>query len=176
MSKSYDDLMAAFAGESQANRKYLAFAKKADDEGYPQVAKLFRAAAAAETVHALTHFKNAGEIKSTAENLQAAVVGENYEATTMYPNFIADATAEGEKGALRSFTYALAAEKVHEQLYRAALQNLAEKPTEVTPFTTVVALTTIFPRIVGTPGNENRPSAPAVDDTPSTVTAAPATG
>ena len=131
MSKSSDDLMAAFAGESQANRKYLAFAKKADDEGYPQVAKLFRAAAAAETVNALTHFKTAGQIKSTAENLQAAVDGEHYEATTMYPDFIADATAEGEKGALRSFTYAMEAEKVHEQLYRAALQNLAEKPTEV---------------------------------------------
>ena len=131
MSKSSDDLKAAFAGESQANRKYLAFAKKADEEGYPQVARLFRAAAAAETVHALTHFRTLGEIKSTAENLQVAVAGENYEAATMYPEFIADATAEGDKGALRSFTYALAAEKVHEELYRAALQNLAEKPTEV---------------------------------------------
>lgn len=131
MSKSFDGLQTAFAGESQANRKYLAFAKKADQEGYPQAAKLFRAAAAAETVHALTHFRTLGEIKSTAENLQAAISGENYEATTMYPEFIADATAEGETSALRSFTYALSAEKVHEELYRAALQNLAEKPTEV---------------------------------------------
>ena len=131
MSKSSDGLKAAFAGESQANRKYLAYAKKADDEGFPQVAKLFRAAGAAETVHALTHFRTLGEIKSTTENLQAAIDGESYEATTMYPEFIADATAEGDKGALRSFTYALAAEKVHEELYRAALQNLADKPTEV---------------------------------------------
>ena len=131
MSKSTDGLNEAFAGESQANRKYLAFAKRADEEGYPQIAKLFRAAAAAETVHALTHFRTLGEIKSTAENLQAAITGENYESTVMYPEFIQNATDEGEKGALRSFNYALAAEKVHEELYRAALQNLAEKPTEI---------------------------------------------
>ena len=131
MSKSTDGLKAAFAGESQANRKYLAFAKKADEEGFPQVARLFRAAAAAETVHALTHFKTLGEIKSTAENLQAAVDGEAYEATTMYPEFIQSAIAEGDKAAQRSFNYALSAEKVHEELYRAALKNLADKPTEV---------------------------------------------
>jgi rubrerythrin len=131
MSKSAEDLMAAFAGESQANRKYLAFAKKADDEGYPQVARLFRAAAAAETVHALAHFKTAGEIKTTAENLQAAVDGEHYEAIAMYPDFIKDAVAEENKPAQVSFFRALEAEKVHEQLYTAALQNLAEKPTEL---------------------------------------------
>ena len=131
MSKSVDDLWAAFAGESQANRKYLAFAKKADDEGYPQIARLFRAAAHAETVHALAHFKALDEIKTTAENLQAGVNGENYEWVTMYPEFIQDAEADGNKRALNSFRNAMAAEKIHEQLYRDALSNIANQPTEV---------------------------------------------
>ncbi|KAF0111294.1 MAG: rubrerythrin [Chloroflexi bacterium] len=129
MTKSYDDLMAAFAGESQANRKYLAFAKKADEEGFSQVARLFRAAAAAETVHALTHFRTAGEVKSTQENLKSAIAGEHYENTTMYPAFIKDAEAEGEAKALKSFTWANEAEKVHEMLYKEALETLG-KPGE----------------------------------------------
>lgn len=129
MTKSYDDLMAAFAGESQANRKYLAFAKKADDEGFAQTARLFRAAAAAETVHALTHFRTAGEVKSTQENLKAAIEGESYESTTMYPQFIKDAEAEGDAKALKSFTWANEVEKVHELLYRDALATLG-KPGE----------------------------------------------
>ncbi|MBA4374866.1 MAG: rubrerythrin [Anaerolinea sp.] len=129
MTKSYDDLMAAFAGESQANRKYLAFAKKADEEGFSQVARLFRAAAAAETVHALTHFRSAGEVKSTQENLKSAIAGEHYENTTMYPAFIKDAEAEGEAKALKSFTWANEAEKVHEMLYKEALETLG-KPGE----------------------------------------------
>ena len=126
MTKSYDDLMAAFAGESQANRKYLAFAKKADDEGYAQVARLFRAAAAAETVHALTHFRTAGEIKSTEENLKAAVAGEHYENSEMYPSFMKDAEAEGDAKALKSFTWANEAEKIHEMLYKEALETLGK--------------------------------------------------
>lgn len=130
MSKSYDDLMSAFAGESQANRKYLAFAKKADDDGFPQVARLFRAAAAAETVHALTHFRTAGEVKSTEENLKAAIEGEHYENTEMYPGFIKDAEAEGDAKALRSFTWANEVEKIHEGLYREALASLG-KPGEI---------------------------------------------
>ncbi len=129
MTKSYDDLMAAFAGESQANRKYLAFAKKADEEGYAQVARLFRAAAAAETVHALTHFRTAGEVKSTEENLQAAIEGEHYENSEMYPSFMKDAEAEGDAKALKSFTWANEAEKIHEMLYREALETLG-KPGE----------------------------------------------
>lgn len=129
MTKSYDDLMAAFAGESQANRKYLAFAKKADDEGFAQVARLFRAAAAAETVHALTHFRTAGEVKSTEENLKTAVAGEHYENSEMYPAFIKDAEAEGDTKALRSFTWANEVEKVHEMLYKEALETLG-KPGE----------------------------------------------
>ena len=129
MTKSYDDLMAAFAGESQANRKYLAFAKKADEDGFAQVAKLFRAAAAAETVHAHNHFRAAGEVKTTEENLKTAIAGEHYENSEMYPAFLKDAEAEGDKRALRSFNYANEVEKVHEQLYKDALASLG-KPGE----------------------------------------------
>lgn len=124
MSKTSNDLKEAFAGESQANRKYTAFAQKADADGLPQVAKLFRAAAHAETVHALNHFRALDEVKDTAANLEAAISGENYEVVSMYPGFIADAEAEGEKKALRSFTYAYEVEKVHEALYRGALEAL----------------------------------------------------
>jgi len=129
MTKVYDDLMAAFAGESQANRKYLAFAKKADIDGFPQVARLFRAAAAAETVHALTHFRTADEVKTTEENLKAAIEGESYENTVMYPGFIEDAKAEANSKAERSFNWANEAEKIHEMLYREALATLG-KPGE----------------------------------------------
>ena len=128
MSKTGEDLQAAFAGESQANRKYTAFAKKADDEGYHQVAKLFRAAAAAETVHALNHFRTMEGVQSTAENLKTAIAGESYEVTTMYPAMITDAEVEGIKRALTSFKHAYEVEKVHEALYRKALEML-EKET-----------------------------------------------
>jgi rubrerythrin len=120
MSKSLDNLKTAFAGESQANRKYLAFAKKADEESFPQIAKLFRAAAAAETVHAHNHLRAMDGVKSTAENLEAAVAGENYEVVSMYPPMLAVAEAEGEKRAARSFRWALEVEKIHEALYRKA--------------------------------------------------------
>ena len=130
MSKTIDNLKAAFAGESQANRKYLAFAKKADEEGHKQVAKLFRAAAHAETVHALNHFKAAGEIKSTAENLQAAIGGENYEVVSMYPPMLAEAETAGEKVAARSFRWALEVEKIHEALYRKAAELLGKQMPE----------------------------------------------
>jgi rubrerythrin len=129
MTKSYDDLMAAFAGESQANRKYLAFAKKADEDGFAQVARLFRAAAAAETVHAHNHLRVAGEVKTTEENLKSAIAGEHYENTEMYPAFIKDAEADDDKKALRSFNYANEVEKVHEMLYMEALATLG-KPGE----------------------------------------------
>jgi len=122
MTKSEENLNAAFAGESQANRKYLAFAEKADKEGFPQVAKLFRAAAAAETVHAHSHLRVLGGIKSTKENLQAAVEGEHHEFTEMYPEFIEDAKAEDNKGAERTFNYANEVEKIHHKLYETALE------------------------------------------------------
>ncbi len=117
-----ENLRAAFAGESQANRKYTAFAKKADAEGKKQVARVFRAAAYAETVHALNHFKVLGEVKSTAENLKVGMQGESYEFEQMYPKFLAEAEKEGVTGAVRSFKFALEAEKGHYDLYETALK------------------------------------------------------
>ena len=122
MTKSEENLKAAFAGESQANRKYLAFAVKADKEGFPQVAKIFRAAAEAETVHAHNHLREFGGIKSTQENIRAAIDGEHYEFTKMYPEFLEDARKEINKGAERSFTYANEVEKIHHKLYTNALK------------------------------------------------------
>ena len=119
-----DNLKAAFAGESQANRTYLAFAKKADAEGFPQIARLFRAAADAETVHAHAHLRVLGGIKSTAENLEAAMAGEGHEFRAMYPEFVATAEAEGNKQALTSFRFAMAVEEVHFNLYTEALEAL----------------------------------------------------
>ena len=124
MSKSEQHLRDAFAGESQANRKYLAFAAKADKEGYPQVAKLFRAAGAAETVHAHAHLRALGEIGNTADNLKVAVDGETHEFKQMYPEMIQDAKEEGNKKAERSFVYANEVEQVHAKLYQNALDNL----------------------------------------------------
>lgn len=123
MSKTMDNLQEAFAGESQANRKYLAFAKQADKEGLPQVAKLFRAAAAAETIHAHSHLKAMNGIGSTIENLKEAVAGETHEFKEMYPPMIEAAKAEGNKSATRTFTYANEVEKVHAELYQKALDN-----------------------------------------------------
>jgi rubrerythrin len=122
MSKSVDNLKAAFAGESMANRRYLAFAKKADQAGFPQIARLFRAAAAAETVHAHNHLRAMDGLKDTAENLQVAIEGENYEVVTMYPTMLAEAQTEGDKRAAQSFNYAFQTEKIHEQLYRQAAE------------------------------------------------------
>ena len=119
-----DNLKEAFAGESQANRKYLAFAKKAQDEGFSQVAKLFRAAAEAETVHAHAHLRVMGGIKSTEENLQAAIEGEGHEFKTMYPAFLAEAEKEGNKPAVFSFKNALAVEGIHHGLYSEAVESV----------------------------------------------------
>lgn len=127
MSKTEKDLQAAFAGESQANRKYLAFAIKAEQEGYPGIAKLFRAAAEAETVHALSHLRELKGIGTTKENLQAAISGETHEFSTMYPGMIRDAEEEGNKGALRSFSLANEVEKIHADLYQKALDNMDDK-------------------------------------------------
>jgi rubrerythrin len=126
MSKAEKDLKEAFAGESQANRKYTAFAKKADAEGYKQVAKLFRAAADAETVHALNHLRELGGTRSTRENLEVAIAGETFEFQDMYPQMIADAQSEGNKRAEMSFNYANAVEKIHAALYKKALEDLGK--------------------------------------------------
>jgi rubrerythrin len=122
-SKTENNLLEAFAGESQANRKYLAFADKADAEGHKQVARLFRAAAAAETVHAHAHLRALGGIKSNKENLQEAVDGETHEFTSMYPQMMEEAGSEGFDNALRSFDLANTVEKVHADLYQSALEN-----------------------------------------------------
>ncbi|MFH1474215.1 MAG: rubrerythrin family protein [Candidatus Aenigmatarchaeota archaeon] len=122
--KTDDDLKAAFAGESQANRKYLAFAKKAEEDGFPNIARLFRAIAEAETVHAHNHLRLMSMIKSTKENLQAALNGEVYEFTEMYPGFIKTATEEGVSAAGTSFSFANQVEKVHGKLYEKALKSV----------------------------------------------------
>jgi rubrerythrin len=125
-SKTDKNLQEAFAGESQANRTYLAFAKKAEQEGYLQVAKLFRAAADAETVHAHAHLRAMGGIRSTAENLKEAISGETHEFTSMYPQMIKEAEAEGHQAALRNFKFANAVEQVHAGLYQNALDLLGK--------------------------------------------------
>jgi rubrerythrin len=127
MTKTDENLKAAFAGESQANRMYLAFAKKAEEEGYPQIAMLFKAAAQAETVHALNHLQVMGHVKSTADNLGTAVSGETYEFKKMYPDFIEDANKEGNKKAQVSFDYANKVEQIHAALYQKALDALKNK-------------------------------------------------
>jgi len=124
MTKTDDDLKAAFAGESQANRMYLAFAKKADEEGLHQIAMLFKAAAQSETVHALNHLTVMEKVKSTADNLGTAVSGETYEFKTMYPEFIEDAKKDQNKRAQISFDYANKVEQIHAALYQKALDAL----------------------------------------------------
>lgn len=121
MATTEENLKEAFAGESQANRKYLAFAQKAEKDGFAEVARLFRAAAEAETIHALAHLRHLKGIKSTAENLEAAKAGETYEYTEMYPPMVEAAEAEGSPAAL-TFKYALAAEERHANLYNQALE------------------------------------------------------
>lgn len=123
-SKTEANLMEAFAGESQANRKYLAFAQKAEQEGHKQVAKLFRAAAEAETIHAHAHLRALQGVGSTADNLKEAVAGETHEFQSMYPPMIEAAIAEGLSQAQRSFTFANQVEKVHAELYQKALGSL----------------------------------------------------
>jgi len=124
MSKSEENLREAFAGESQANRKYLAFAKAADKEGFAQVAKLFRAAAEAETIHAHNHLSALKGIGKTEQNLKQAIAGETHEFKNMYPAMIADAESEGDKTALRTLSYANEVEKVHAALYQKALEKM----------------------------------------------------
>jgi rubrerythrin len=127
MSKSEENLREAFAGESQANRRYLAFAQAADKEGFPQAARLFRAAAEAETVHAINHLRALKGIKSTKENLQEAVGGETHEFRSMYPDMIEAAKKEGNRDAERTFNWANEVEKVHAALYQKLLDNPAAK-------------------------------------------------
>ncbi len=137
--KTKENLMAAFAGESQANRKYLAFSRKAEKEGFKNVARIFHAIAEAETIHALKHFEIAGKVGETLDNLKAAAEGENYEFTQMYPEFIKAAEEEGDKKALQTFEYANAAEKVHGGIFndlKAAVargEDVEDKGVELCP-------------------------------------------
>ena len=116
-----ENLQDAFAGESQANRKYTAFAQKAEQDGYPVIAKLFRAAADAETIHALTHFRVMGGVQGTEKNLEEAIEGERYEFQEMYPGFLKEAETEGNQGAVATFRNANAVEEIHHNLYKEAL-------------------------------------------------------
>jgi len=134
MGTTQENLKAAFAGESQANRHYLFSAEQADKEGHKQIARLFRAVAEAETVHARNHLRTLGDIKSTKENLEAAIGGEHYEFTKMYPEFIEQAKADGNKRAEVTFDFANKVEKIHHTLYGKALKALEEgQPLEDKP-------------------------------------------
>jgi rubrerythrin len=124
MSNTKDNLQVAFAGESQANRRYLFFADKAEKEGHPAIARLFRATAEAETVHARSHLEALGEIGSTTDNLKTAISGESYEFSEMYPGFIEQAKSEGNKGAETSFIFANKVEQIHHSLFQKTLENL----------------------------------------------------
>ena len=129
-----DNLQSAFAGESQANQTYKASAKKADGEGHAQIGKLFRAAAAAEEVHAQAHLRVTGRVKRTQDNLHAAIDGEAEEFKQMYPGFVAEAEKEGNQAAVRSFKNAMAVEEIHHGLYGEALAALeAGKDLEAAP-------------------------------------------
>ena len=127
MSKTVTNLKNAFAGESQANRRYLAFARKAEEEGFKQVAKLFRAAAEAETIHALNHLRVMDEIKSTVNNLDTAISGETFEYTKMYPEYLSIAKQEENHRATWSFEVANKVEKVHAGLFSKAVDALKNK-------------------------------------------------
>jgi rubrerythrin len=172
-SKTLDNLQAAFNGESNANAKYLEFAKKADAEGFAGVAALFRAAAKAEEFHARNHadvIKKLGAepkkeiklpaIKTTAENVKAAFEGETYEKDTMYPGFIAEAKAAGEKDALKSFNFAIAAEVQHAKFYADAMANMqawkAAKKFMVCPICGNTVTAVDFPKcpVCFTPGEK----------------------
>ncbi|MDR2613124.1 MAG: rubrerythrin family protein [Deltaproteobacteria bacterium] len=129
--KVVDDLKSAFAGESQANRKYLAYAAKAEQEKLPYAAKIFRAAAEAETIHAHSHLRLLAGVKSTAENLKDAIAGETYEFTKMYPEMLEDAKAAKDSAAISGFHLANEAEKIHAELFEKALANPGQTPPRV---------------------------------------------
>ena len=134
MATAEENLRAAFAGESQANRKYLAYAEKADQDGYPQAARLFRAAAAAETIHAHNHLRALKGIGATADNLKDAIAGETHEFKSMYPEMLDGAKGEGHSDAERSFNFALEVEKVHGNLYQDMADNLDSAGKEQYPY------------------------------------------
>ena len=143
--KTDENLHEAFGGESKANRRYIFFAEKAEKEGFPGVAKLFRAAAEAETVHARNHLNALDAIGSTKENLMAASIGEHQEFTGMYPIFIEVAKEERNDRADRTFALANAVEKIHHAYFEAALNAVKEgkKPEEKTYYVCQVCGNTV---------------------------------
>ncbi len=145
LSKTIENLKDAFAGESQANRRYLAYARKAEEEGLLQIAKLFKAAAKAETIHAHNHLRVMGEIKSTEENLETAIAGETFEFKRMYPEYLAEAEEEGNKQAAWSFDVANKVEQIHAKLFSKAIEALRtrEKPASVDYFVCSVCGNTV---------------------------------
>ena len=161
MSSTQENLQSAFAGESQANRRYLFFAEKAEGEGHPQIARLFRAGAESETVHARNHLEAMAGIGSTKDNLKEAIQGENYEFTKMYPGFIEQAESENNKRARITFGYANEVEKIHHGLYQKVLealeagQQLKDEPYFVCPVCgyTVAGEAPERCPVCGTPGN-----------------------
>jgi rubrerythrin len=124
MGDTKENLASAFAGESQANRRYLAFAKKANEDGFPNLAKLFKAAAAAETIHAHNHLRVLGGVGSTTENVQEAINGETFEFKEMYPEYLETAKEAGDAQAIWSFDVALQVETIHAALYEGALASI----------------------------------------------------
>lgn len=135
MSNTTTNLENAFSGESQANRKYIFFAEKADEEGHRRIARMFRAVADAETAHARNHLNAMQGVKTTRENLITAINGENHEFTEMYPDFIKQAAQDGEKEAAKSFDLANQVEKIHHKIYTETLASLkAGKDMELKPF------------------------------------------
>jgi len=124
MARTDENLKIAFASESQTNIEYLAYAHKAMDDGLIEIAQLFREAAGAETVHALSHFKTMGVVGTTKENLKEAADGESLEILSMYPKFIEEAESEGREEAAKSFRIAFEREKHHRAMFRQAIKNL----------------------------------------------------
>ena len=145
MSEVIESLRNAFAGESQANRRYLAYARKAKEDGLQQIAKLFTAAAEAETIHALNHMRIMEEVRSTIENLGTAVSGETFEFKTMYPEYLDKAKAEGNKQATWSFNVANKVEQIHANLFSKAIEALktGKKPASVDYFVCSVCGNTV---------------------------------
>jgi rubrerythrin len=137
--QTHENLSEAFAGESKANRTYLAFAERAEKDGFPQIARLFRAVAAAETIHALSHLRAMNGVAATLDNLQEAAAGEKYEFEEMYPPMVAAAEEEGNRRAMISMGNAMEVEKVHHALFNAAIaaveagRDLADLPIRVCP-------------------------------------------
>ena len=151
MEKTIKNLQAAFSGESQANRKYLAFSQKAEEDGMPNLARLFRAAAEGETIHALNHFRTLGEAKDAKKNLEEAIAGETYEIEKMYPEFITEADKEKRLDAKMSFEKALKVERIHRKFFQESLERIGSGDIETHEY--FICQTCGYPAIGEAPEN-----------------------